>query len=442
MAECQLITDSGVVIATTQSPAEDIQILVNGEVQESYSGLRTDTSKECINGEITLTPEYNTYVVTPTAGGEVSISAGNIPGCRFKLLTDCSAGAVSFSLPDNFKWTNGTPTFSKGVHAIDVMYVATDKVQQYLGTYLGKVEEVTAGPSITVYQDGVLVPEYCGDEFNAFNYTVSSTGNNVINVLEGGVISQLSFDTGMNDGVALTVNISGGTIHSMGSLDGSGTLTVNMNSGLLDSATLYSGWGTEFIMSGGTANNVYLYGPAAGSCAVTGGYINYLEQNDASIDISGGSISTLMLYGWSPANIEGAACVDYVEVGEEGCSVNIKNGAVVGKVDTATPVVDYEPPCVSMTGGTVGELIASWNDMDYVQTYVSIGADCYVGRLTISLMNDEWDNAADIEGMGIPSIDIGARSIVKIAPSVQRLMSSSQLVLNADPTAQIIYLNE
>lgn len=238
-------------------------------------------------------------------------------------------------------------------------------------------------------------------------------------------------------------------------------------------------------ISGGTFGDVscsYCYGDM--SCNITGGTIgavNGEDCSDMSLSIQGTAHVSEIPHSYSASfSIGGDATVDVVRAGEES-SVTM-SGGTIGEFYAGG---NWERINLQMTGGTVGTLyVASQQSCGSVNVAGGyIGAienspehpgvmyepatpgpfsNCTIGKISTYPSSTE-DSGFEVDAI-IPSIganvtverfeflvpyedgytygtiNVGANSIIKLAPSAKAYRTAGALVINADPTAQIINL--
>lgn len=465
MTEFQLTTDVGTAVATAASDADDIQILVNGEIPETYAGLRTDTAKECAGGVVALSPEYNTYVVTPTAGDTISFDAGNIPGCRFKLLLDCTAGAVSFSFADNFKWTGATPVLTdKGLHGLDVVQVSVNGISAFLGTYLGIVSKsLDPNKGVIVYRDGVISEDECGEEFNSLYISAGGWDDNFDVIYEdvkvyvqdgANVRGQLSVF--VDDGGLFELNVRGGTIGGVTADQISGDCMFKVDAGTVGSIDIVFASGNfDCVVNGGTIGYASFSTLVSGSAMLAGGRIDELVLSEitTAIELTGaavgscnlhtrgglamssGSIETVSMDGVTPSIWVVGGSIGLIETTASADTATISlDSCTVGQV---RPYLQSESdPRMTIERTIIGELwMHKYANHTVNMVYApNIGSGCMIEKLCFETDASSFNDVRPF------SFSVGANSVVKLDRTMQELVTLGIVTINADPTATIINL--
>ena len=519
MAKLNLVTEHGAVSVAVGDAAAVI------DVQTQDQGLSSDkpqlvVNKEliCADGNIVLSPQYNTYAVPVNKTTTVSFDTTKISGdCSFTMLLNIEGPAQVINLPDNFSWTaaNSVQFVGKRVYVADVTY--NDTLKAFSGDYIGAAVIPIDMNGIVVSRRNyysadelVIAEDYCCTDCNdlappmltvdadeaetvwMYYVTVGTAGN---------VFGSLQFISPVSSGGAfLTIN--GGTVNRV--VFDSVDYGLTVNSGYLHTARIGCDGPTGFVnIAGGTVHEVYTGYSTGVTVNVTGGdtYNLRVEHSDGEFTLSGGTISYLDVEGsygawlkiqgnavvrrlwlmWNDAEISGNARIDTVTTGEDG-TVYMSGGTVAtfcaggnwawtslemtgGTVGTLYVATSQSCGAVSVSGGYIGRVQADEEDHPGVfEEPAEPGpfSGCTIGTIATWPMSTPDDNfGVDAvipsigdnttverfefltpykEGYVYGTVSVGANSIVKLAPSAQAYHSAGVLVFDADPTAQIINL--
>lgn len=389
------------------------------------------------DGALKLDAASNLYIVKPSEAVAVTLDASGVGSSRFVLAFDFTGGAQTVTLPDSFRWNGATPEMSgKGIYAVDVVYISSGSTAAYTGTYLGLVKNpIDQTKGVVTYKNGALWEDMCGDEFQNLSITPGGYDDDwntidedvVVNVLPGGYIGTLKF--GCDDNGELEINVNGGTVSNMRGEGGEQRHSINITSGYVGYAESYEY--TIVNVTGGTVGTLYQYW---GDVNITGGYIEHYTVEETDPEVKGGTFGTVQVNDWGHPSIFGAT-IGWLELyGWEIRSVTL-SGSTVGSITNYDEIYDDSP--VSIDNGTVvGEFIVSFPSGGVIWVIPSVGANCRIDRLEFSESN------ADLDEDYRRTIAVGANSVVKLGKNAQALIAANVLTINADPTAQIINLEE
>lgn len=388
------------------------------------------------DGSLKLDAASNLYTVKPSEAVNVTLDASGVGSSRFVLAFDFTAGAQTVALPDNFRWNGDAPAMSgKGIYAVDVVYISSGSTAAFTGTYLGLVKNpIDPTKGVVTYKNGALWEDMCADEFPALSVMPGGYDDDwntidedvVVNVLSGGYIGTLKF--GCDDNGDLEINVNGGTVSNMRWEGGEQRHSINISSGYVGyvEAQEY----TDVRVTGGTVGSLYQYW---GNVQISGGYIEHYTVEETDPKLKGGTFGTVQVNDWANPSISDAT-IGYLELyGWEARTVTL-SGSTVGSIANYEEI--YGETFVSIDAGTVvGEFIVSLNG-DIIWVVPSVGANCRIERLEFSA---DWaDNSEDYRR----TITVGANSVVKLGKNAQALIAAGVVVIDADPTAQIINLEE
>ena len=422
------------------------------------------------DGNVKLDAASNLYTVKPDSAVTVALDAAAVGSSRFLLALDFSSGVQSVTMPENFRWNGNAPNMSlKGIHTVDVVYMSTDEVNAFTGTYLGRVANpIDPNKGVVTYINGTLKEDWCGEEFNSLNIEANAgwddDGNEfsetvIVDVNPGSNITGL-LELKSYELAALTVNVKGGVVAKISSRVADGTLEFNMTSGVVqDVYWTSSGLSpVTFSMDGGTIQRLTLSEVSGGGINITAGTVDFMAISstiDEPATIRGGTIGTL--------------------VGDYSASVEVFSGGLISSLYTA-----YNEGSIDlvMSGGTVGTLFVAGTagSADITGGYIglittdsgSFGgkgvvdptlAGCTVGSIITALNWDDEESLVPRVGKNVlverwdawngedttsdtATITVGANSIIKITPAMRSLVDAGTITINADPTAQIINLED
>lgn len=480
-----LWNDTTITWVNTGQAFADCSAEIRAQVPVSWGGTAPDSIIKAANensiefsaapvstdGNITLDAASNLYTVKPSAAVTVVLDAAAVGSSRFVLALDFSGGVQTVTMPENFRWNGDAPNMSlKGIHTVDVVYMATDKVNAFTGTYLGRVANpIDPNKGVVTYLNGQLKEDWCGDEFN--NLAVSAGGWDddgnqleeavVVNVNPGGYIhGQLSIQYPNIDS-DVTVNIQGGQVARIESFNGDGVIQINVLSGKVENLYMDGASGSNgFRMSGGTISNLSFSEMSGDAINISNGVIDkislwYIYVKDATISggtigrcdlsesgdlcVSGGTIGTISLNGPSIMVTVSGGYVGLIDSTSEAYDGDIikLSGCTIGRLQ-AYDVADYDPNVTIGDNVTIGELRMHQysNNMDGVPFAPNIGKNCRIDRLSFT---HDFDVIEDVSSF---SFSVGANSVVKLDKTMQELITANVLTINADSTAQIINLED
>lgn len=378
-------------------------------------------------GNVRISPTVGTYVVTPEAAISITFDATDIgnSNAQFSLILDMTDGVQAVSFPDNFKWNGDSPDISaKGTYAIDVMRISVGEVSGYIGNLAGCVKP---DPAVSIYCDGVLYSS--GDYYYEISqYSLPGNDTNEIIIREGATVGSISYDTTLFDGPM-------------------GTPT---------KVSIYGGFVAVIDNSSGAEPSSH-----SNHCVeIYDGYVEYIYMMPTNIthpfvSLYGGTVANIYASSWAVTpvlSISGGRCLE-LEVDSSGAVVSMSSG----QLDRITILGGvYDPASFYITGGTVGYFDASREDAEHSVSLVTSGCTIehmciYMGTYGVSSLDEGSGfgdnvvvNRLEFTGCQEPSthytLPVGANSIIKLAASAQQLVAGGYLVIDADPTAQIINL--
>ena len=258
-------------------------------------------------------------------------------------------------------------------------------------------------------------------------------------VQQGSVVDALTCY--VDDQSTTTVNISGGTVGEVQKEESEGSLTINVSGGMVGVISLEDWMGTRFLtISGGTVSSLSVDLSNSSTLDVTGGVVGsvaFYGDGSGEANVSGGTIDHITLETpYLNAYITGGrvGIIESTQDDDVGITIDL-SGCTVGEF-RHNLAYEYMPMASLYDGAVVDKWIGSGkNEWNIIWAPAEIGKNCRIERL---------DHISDGDGstLNVYRVAVGANSIVKLSPSVQRLVTLGKLIFNADPTAQIINLED
>lgn len=453
MAQLKVTSDKAEVVVSLG--VDKISYSSTGEILGASPVLETPRSTTVSNGLVEVSEDYNTYIVKPVSAAQtLVIDVTQISGCDFDIVLDFTETVAAVTMPENFEWVGGvTPTMTKkGAYTISVTQLVFEDDVKLLGR-CSSVIKVPIDPNkgVVTYIEGTLKEDWCGEEFQDLRISVGSLDDFGDYLNESAVIY-------VNQGAAVTGNL---VVYVQENSDA----TVNVRGGTIWSLRQDSPWAHfNFSMSGGNIHSASFGADRYTQWSMSGGTIGFLAfeylgewESGKEPTLSGGFVQSCMLDGYSSLYVTGGT------VGEITIT-SMYNHLYVsgGHIQAIRNETDDTDIRISLSNCSIGEL--SHSQQYCAAPELTIGDDVSIDRFTATLnftdsavflsdigkncrveyldMLSDMDFEEITDGTCLKTISVGANSIVKLSPRAQNWRAKGSVVINADPTAQIINLED